>query len=143
MLPEVEGCAVRVRELVVDWLVVGEADADLDLAPVAVPERVARTVALVEALAVCERELVVVRVEDTLAVAVRVGTVVQDDVPLVVDVFEGGAEAERLEDADTLRLACVETLAVEVPEVVLVPCALREAVVVAETLREGRAVSVA
>lgn len=72
----------------------------------------------------------------------RVGATVQDAVALVVDVFEGGIEAERTEDADALRLGCVETLAVEVPEGVRVSCVLREAVVVAEALREGRAVSV-
>ncbi len=105
-------------------------------------ESVFLAVALTEALAVCEREPVVVRVEDTLVVAVRVGTVVQDAVAVVVDVFEGGVEAERLEDADALRLGCIELLVVDVPEGVRVPCVLREAVVVAEALRDGRVVSV-
>lgn len=88
-LPDVDGCAVRVRELVVECVVVGEAEADLDLAPVGVLVGVARVVGLEEELAVGDRETVIVFVENPLEVDVRVGAVVQDTVALVVEVLVG------------------------------------------------------
>jgi len=52
LLPDVDGSAVRVLELVVERVVVAEAEADFDLASVGVVVSVVRDVGLDEELAV-------------------------------------------------------------------------------------------
>ncbi len=68
--------------------------------------------------------------------------IVFDDVPLELELRVGCNVIVLLEDTDVLRLGLAEALDVVDADRVRVPCALREAVVVAEALREGRAVSV-
>lgn len=88
-LPEVEGCAVRVRELVIEFVVVPDPEGDFDLAAEMVGVQVARAVELVEGLALCVRVEVVVRVADALDVVVFVATIVHVAVALVVELRVG------------------------------------------------------
>ena len=83
-LPDVEGLAVCVRELVVDCVLLPELVDDLDRAAETVDDAVPRAVELIEGLTLCVRDDVVVREEDILDVALLVPRVVQVVVALAV-----------------------------------------------------------